>query len=862
MLRTALRNLFAHKARLSMTALAVLLGVAFVAGTLVFGDSVTQAFRNASTKNLDGVAVSVQAEYADTDGYAFADAGEPAETKLTAELVDRVRKLDGVSAVHPVVNGNATLSAKDGSPYNAQYSWQNLAVNWVPNSESGKGGSGSGEAAQDSRYPLAEGRGPAAENEIALDRSTAKGAGYEVGDTVRFATDGPTLAKKLVGVVETDDPRVTAGGTLALFDTATAQKLFLHDGQFHELTVSSPPGTDNEALTAAVAEALPANSGTATSGARLADEQAKQIADSTKALTQTLLVFAGIALFVGIFLIANTFTMLIAQRSREIALLRAVGASRRQVVRSVLIEAGLLGLVASAVGFALGIGIAAALRPLLNSSGAGLPAGPLVISGGTVAWSLVVGVVVTVLAAWLPSRRASRIAPIEALSTVDLAPPVRAMRLRNTLGGVVTGLGVLIMLYLSTLEKVEEPELMVAMAGSALTLTGMIMLAPLLSRPLVNLMGRLTTRFFGIGGKLAQENALRNPRRTAATAAALMIGLTLITGLSVAGNSTEIAIKEEAVKGMTADYKVTMERGMDPELGDRIGDVDGVEHAAQLASASIEASGRFAMMTGADPQKLGEVLDLEFSSGSLADIGPGRIAVSESFAEQTGLAEGDTVTTTVGTGEGTEKLTVVGVYGDSRLVSDAIATMDDVLPNSYDGTLDSVLVKGGGASETDLREALGNSPLLKVRSPEQLTRDEAGSINTMLNMVYGLLAMSLIIAVLGVVNTLAMSVFERTREIGLLRAIGLDRKGVRQMVRLESVVISLFGAVLGIGTGIFLAWCGGGMTESSLATYETVLPWARLALFLLAALATGVLAALWPARRASRLNTLQSLAAD
>lgn len=863
MLRTALRNVLAHKARLSMTALAVLLGVAFVSGTLVFGDTVTQAFRNASTENLKGVAVSVRAEYGPpADGADEDDDGRT--TSLTDEVADKIRALPEVTAVHPVVDGNATLAAKDGSPYNATYSWQNLATNYVPNAQAGSERGKPG--AQDSRYPLTAGRGPVAKGEIALDAHTADKAGYQVGDTVRFATEGPALSKKLVGIVETDDPRVTAGGTLALFDTATAQQLFLKDGQFDEFAVASAPGTDNQALTASIRELLPAEGASATSGAELADEQSQRIAEETKALTQMLLVFAGIALFVGVFIIANTFTMLIAQRSREIALLRAVGASRRQVVRSVLIEAGVLGLVASALGFALGVGIATGLRPLLNASGAGLPEGPLVISTDAVLWSLAVGVLVTVLAAWLPSRRAARIAPIEALSTVDQAPPVRAMRLRNALGGVLTGAGVLVMLYLTTVEKSDESLLMVAMFGSALTMCGMIMLAPLLSRPLVNLAGRLTSRLFGINGKLAKENALRNPRRTAATASALMIGLTLITGLSVAGNSADAALKKDAVQGLTADYKVSIDRGLDTTLAAKVPDVPGVAESAALASAPLEADGNFAMLTGADPEELAKVVDLSFRSGSLADIGPGEIAISEDYAKEAGLAKGDSVDAELGSDGETRKLTVVGVYQESRIVSEALGTMDDVLPHSYEDKLDSVLVKSaagqsGNALDADIREALGNSPLLKVQNQEQLTKEEAGAIDVMLNMVYGLLAMSLVIAVLGVINTLAMSVFERTREIGLLRAIGLDRKGIKQMVRLESIVISLFGAVLGIGTGIFLAWTGGSLTANSLTTYETLLPWGRLALLLVLALVTGIFAALWPARRASRMGTLQALAA-
>ncbi|MER6382382.1 FtsX-like permease family protein [Streptomyces sp. NPDC001250] len=874
MLRTALRNVLAHKARLMMTALAVLLGVAFVSGTLVFGDTTANAFRNASAQSLKGVAVAVQAgESPGDEAQASPGAGTAAgkdggrTSVLDAALAQKIRALPGVDSVRPTVNGQATLADKDGRPVNADSSRQNLATNYLP----GKDG-------KDGHFPLKEGRAPATEGELALDATTAEKAGYRVGDTVRFATDGPALTKKLVGIVTTDDPRVTAGGTLTLFDTTTAQKLFLTPGRFDAIAVAAKPGTDERALTAQVRSLLPAKGARATSGADLAAEQSQQIAENTTRLTKTLLGFAGIALFVGVFIIVNTFTMLIAQRSREIALLRAVGASRRQVVRSVLIEAALVGLGASAAGFALGLGIAIALHPLLSTGGAELPDGPLVVSPTAPLASLAVGVAVTVLAAWLPSRRAAKIAPVAVLSSAGLAPPARTLKVRNVLGTLLTGLGVAVMLYVSTLKTSKESNLMTAMLGSALTLCGMIVLAPLLSRPLITLAGKVTARF-GVSGKLAKENALRNPRRTAATASALMIGLTLITGLAVGGYSTQRALDEEATQGLTADYKVSNSayRGLDTAAADDIAKLPGVAAAAPVTSANFDTQGAFATITGTDPKTFGKVVDLNFQAGSLRDVGPGRIAVSDEFARQAGLHVRDTIDADMNTGGGTpntpntkntknkKKLTVVAVYAKTRAAYDALGTVADVLPSAETHTLDNVLVKAepGKAAglEQKIRQALGNSPLLKVQTQEQLIKAGSGSMTTVLTMLYGLLAMAVVIAVLGVVNTLAMSVFERTREIGMLRAIGLDRSGIRQMVRLESVVISLFGALLGIGTGTFLAWAAGSLTTASMPLYETLLPWAELGLFLALALLIGVLAAIWPARRAARLNMLRAIQA-
>ncbi|MGA5560785.1 ABC transporter permease [Streptomyces platensis] len=870
MLRTALRNVLAHKARLLMTALAVLLGVAFVSGTLVFGDTVAHAFRSASAAGLRGVAVSVRVAEAttapDTAGgeeAAVPDTsgnGEPRRTTaLDTALAQKIGQLPGVASVRPTVHGEATVAGEDGRPVGAGSDRQHLATNYVP----GKDG-------KDHRYPLKAGRGPAAANELALDTRTADKAGYRIGDTIRFALDGPVLTKKLVGVVSTDDPRVTAGGTLTLFDTRTAQQLFLHPGEFDELAVAAQDGTDERALTDRVRALLPSKGVQALSGADLAVEQSAQIARNTRSLTKTLLVFAGIALFVGAFLIANTFTMLIAQRSRDIALMRAVGASRRQVVRAVLIEAALLGLVASAAGFALGLGIAGALRPLLNTTGAGLPDGPLVITPAAPLVSLAVGVVVTVLAAWLPSRKAAKIAPVTALNSVDQAPPARALRVRNVLGTLLTGAGVLVMLYVSTLSTSKESNLLLAMLGSALTLGGVIVLAPLLSRPLITLAGMVTTRLCGVSGKLAKENALRNPRRTAATASALMIGLALITGLTVGGHSAQRAMAKEATQGLTADYKVTNStaRGLAPDTAAKIARVPGVAAAAPVTSAGLDTQGEYAVLTGTDPKAFGKTARLDVRAGSLRDLGNGRIAVSDAFAGRTGLGVGDTLAAGLGTGAATGKtqrktLAVVAVYAKTRAADDALGTLADVLPYADSHELENVLVKAepGKAAglERKIRAALGDNPLLKVRSQEQLIQENNGPVTTVLNMLYGLLGMTVVIAVLGVVNTLAMSVFERTRELGMLRAVGLDRSGVKRMVRLESVVISLFGAVLGIVTGTFLAWAGGSLTTSSLQEYEMVLPWGRLALFLAVALAIGVLAAVWPARRAAGLNMLRAI---
>lgn len=869
MFRTALRNVLAHKARLVMTALAVLLGVAFVSGTLIFGDTVNQAYRSVNAQNFKDVDVAVRP----TGAYGNDERGTPAPP-VDEALAGAIRAVPGVAFVRGSVEGTATVSGKDKRPLGGR-GYANVAANYAP----GKDG-------KDPLNPLVGGRGPAAENELALDAGTAAAGGYGIGDEVRLAVDGPVLTKKLVGLVDSKDPRVSSGGSLVLFDTPTAQRLMLAPGGYHELTVKAEPGSSAAEVRAKISALLPARGAEALDGAGLAAAQDKQIDKNLSSMTKSLLLFAGIALFVGVFVIANTFTMLVAQRSREIALLRAIGASRRQVVRSVLIEAGLLGLAASALGLVLGLGVAVGLRAGLNAAGAGFPHGPLVVGPVAAAAAFAVGVLVTVLAAWLPSRRAAKIAPVEALAAVELAPAPRSLRVRNGIGAAVTALGIAVMLYVSTLR--DSSGLLPAMAGSALTISGVIVLSPVLARPLVTGAGRLGSRFFGVSGKLAQENALRNPRRTAATASALMIGLTLVTGLTVAGHSAEIGLDKRAATGLTADFQIKGGglNGLPEGAAAKLAGVPGVAAAIPVHEVPYRTeSGGFGLLKGTDPARIGQVVDLKVTGGSLTEVRGDAIAVDTKTAARSGWQLGSTVKLASaadrspageGAGEGSGSgaaapamtaYRIVAVYAPNEWLSGGIAeaaALRPLQPGADASKPYSVLVKKTGTADAGglrgaLADALDNNPLLKITEGAELRDDAAGPISSVLNMMYGLLAMAVVIAILGVINTLAMSVHERTREIGMLRAIGLDRSGIMRMVRLESVVISLFGAVLGMGTGVFLAWAGGNLTASAFETYEMVLPWGRLALFLAMALVVGVLAAIWPARRAAGLNVLDAV---
>ncbi|MFJ5265915.1 ABC transporter permease [Streptomyces sp. NPDC088387] len=842
MFRTALRNVTAHKARLLMTVLAVMLGVAFVSGTLVFTNTISNALQNSSAKGFDQVDVAVTAERGEDKGNTIGKVPE-----LTQALLDETEKVPGAASAIGVVTGFTALADKDGKLVGGGFQTQ--------------GGNYWG--SDDPRYPLTSGSAPSGTGEVAIDSATAERAGYKVGDTVRMSVDGPVLTPKVAGIFTTDDGNVAAGGSLTLFDTKTAQSLFGKAGTFDEIDVKAKPGVTQTALKAQLDQALPKDDVRTTTGQTLSDDLAEQISSSMSGLKQGLLVFAGIALFVGTFIIANTFTMLVAQRTKELALLRAVGASRRQVTRSVLIEAFVVGAVAGVAGLLAGIGIGAGLRSLMGTLDVTIPAGPLVISPGTIATALGVGVVITMLAAWLPGRRAAKIPPVAAMSSVHAQATVKSLVLRNTIGALFSAAGVAVVLAATSMEG-SDGQAPMGM-GAVLLIIGVFILTPLLSRPLIAA-ATPVMRIFGVAGKLARQNSVRNPRRTAATASALMIGLTLITGMTVMAGSLQKAINEMASSAIRADYVVSMANGntLSPDVDSRLSRTAGVTETSPLRNAPSRINGETEYLTGVNGATIGKLTDLKMDNGTFK-VGGTDVVVDSNGAEAHDWRAGSKFTVHYEDGE-KQELTVAGVYEGNELIQGIMLDTATLTPHLDDPTDMQVMVKtADGPSEAtkeSLEKALGTNPGIKVQDKKDISNEIAQMFTLMLNMLYGLLAMAVIVAVLGVINTLAMSVFERSQEIGMLRAIGLDRKGIKRMVRLESLVIALFGGVLGIGLGVFFGWAAGELLAARMSTYELVLPWGRMGVFLLLAAVVGVLAALWPARRAARLNMLTAIKSE
>ncbi|MEV7284178.1 ABC transporter permease [Streptomyces sp. NPDC093252] len=842
MFRTALRNVTAHKARLLMTVLAVMLGVAFVSGTLVFTNTLSDALQNSSSKGFDQVDVAVTPDSREAEGDRVGSTPE-----LTEALLKDSEQVPGAASVTGVVTGFTALADKDGKLIGGGFQSQ--------------GGNYWG--TDDPRYPLVSGSVPSGPDEILIDSETAERGGYQVGDTIRMSIDGPVLEPAITGIFTTDDGNVAAGGSLALFDTATAQSLFGKKGTYDEIDVTAEPGVSQAALKSALDKALPGDVVETKTGQQLADQQAKDIETSMSGLQQGMLAFAGIALFVGTFIIANTFTMLVAQRTKELALMRAVGASRRQVTRSVLIEAFVVGTVAGVAGLVAGIGIGAGLRALMGSLDVTVPDGPLVVSPGTVLVALGVGVVITMLAAWLPGRRAAKIPPVAAMSSVHAQATTKSLVVRNTIGALFAGAGVAVILAATGMEG-SDGQLPMGL-GAALLIIGVFILTPLLSRPLIAAAAPLL-RVFGVAGKLARQNSVRNPRRTAATASALMIGLTLITGMTVMAGSLQKSIDKMAGEAIRADYVVSMANGnaLSPDVERTLRDTEGVTATSPMRNAPSRVDGETEYLTGVDGRTFGELTDFPLDSGTFT-IGGTDAVVDTDAAERYGWQPGSTFTAHFEDGE-SERLTVTGVYEANEMFSGIMLDAGTLAPHQSEPT-DMLVMVGtdGGVSDATkdrLEEALGANPAIQVQDKQDLSNEIASMFTLMLNMLYALLAMAVIVAVLGVINTLAMSVFERSQEIGMLRAIGLDRRGIKRMVRLESLVISLFGGVLGIGLGVFFGWAAGQLVGSRMSTYELVLPWDRMALFLLLAALVGVLAALWPARRAAKLNMLSAIKAE
>lgn len=844
MWRATRKGLMAHKFRLLSTYIAVLLGVSFVAGTLVLSDTLQKTFDELFTDVNQGVDVNVRSKAAFTSGD---DTGATDREPVPASLVDTVAAIDGVRTAVGGVQGYAALIDKDGEAIIPQ----------------GPPTIGVSFSAVEELSPLefTVGNGPARDDQIAIDRRTAEDNDFAVGDRIDVLLQDGTRTFELVGIFKFGEADNLAGATLTAFTPPAAQEAFNKVGKWDSIDVVADDGVDEAELRRRIDAVLPAEY-EAVTGQKVADEASASVKEGLGFFTTLLLVFAAVALFTGSFIIFNTFSIIVAQRIREMALLRALGASRRQVTRSVLAEALVVGFVAAVSGIVLGLGMAKGLTALFDALGMDIPGGGLVMKTRTWVVSLILGVVVTTAAALIPARKAGRVPPVAAMRET-MAEPASSLRRRLVSGGVVLGAGLLLLFA----GLFGDGGISLVGLGSMLAFIGISMLAPAVARPMSRILGAPLPRLFGVPGTLAQQNAMRNPRRTASTASALIIGLGLVSAVAVMAASAKASVAEVVNDSVTADYVLTAQSfgNFSPNLARDLAQADGIEAVTGIRGGEVEIEGDRKFLQAVDPATVEELLVIDMIEGDVAALRASQLLVSEELADSLGWGPGDNVTLKFArTGERT--FIVGGVYEPTELLGD-ITTSTDAFEANYSNPLDFVvLVKGAAGTpaaqvRATIEKAAEAFPNIDVRDRGEYIREIEDQVNQMLTLVYALLMLAIFIALIGIMNTMALSVFERTRELGLARAVGMSRRQLRRMIRWESVVVSLLGATVGLVVGIgFGRALVSALADEGFTTFTV--PAGTLVGFLVFAGVAGMGAAILPARRASRLNVLTAIASE
>jgi len=832
MLRVTLKSLLARKLRLLLSGFAVVLGVAFVSGSYVLTDSLGRVFDNLFGELGRNTAVQVQGKSVVND-----QDREP----VPQAVLDQVRHVDGVrEAIGTWYAQGITVLDKKGKPY-------------TKNGPPTQGASIDPTSSQED-YEIVRGKAPVGGEQVALDSDTASTLGFALGDTVTIDFKGPTHRFELVGIVRLGNRDNLAGATLAALDPPTAQRLLGTPGTWLQLRVAAVPGVEVGQLVSRIGAVLPPGF-EAVSQQQASDQASKDVKEGLGFFSTFLLAFGGISLFVGAFLIFNTFSMLIAQRTRELALLRALGASRAQVTRSVLVESLVVGVFASLVGFALGLGVAAGLRALLGAVGAQLPDGPTVVALRTFIVSMLVGIVITCVAALVPARRAARIAPVQAMRESGPAED-RSLVRRTALGSLILSLGVVALLF-----GLGDGELRLVGLGAALSFLGVAVLSPLVARPVVGAVGLVFARW-GVPSRLGRGNAMRSPRRTSSTAAALMIGVGLVAMVSTTGESLKKSAVKLVATSLGADYVLHTQQydGFDPAVGVALEGRPGLAAVAPFRASDVKVDGKREFLQGVDPTLLTQVLTLDVQHGSFAQMAQGRLAVSDKIAKQKGLQVGETVSLTWAK-TGAQKLVVGAIYKTNNFAGDYLVSQETFDANVTKPLDTVVAIKATGdpaRNRQSIEAALKPYPRIEIEDRAEFIKAQGDQVDQLITILTALLAFSVIIAMLGVVNTLALSVVERTRELGLLRAVGLQRRQLRRMIRVESVLITIYGALLGIAIGIAF---GAALVNAlhDVGVTEFAIPIRRLLVVLAAAALAGVLAAALPARRAARMDVLQAI---
>jgi putative ABC transport system permease protein len=836
MRKVTIKGLLAHKLRLALTALAIVLGVTFISGTFVLTDTLQNTFTVLFGNIYQKVDFQVR-------GAAQLGTGANAtRNELPESLLPTVRGVTGVQAAQGQVTGYAQFVARDGKAISTGGA-PTLAVAFDPDQ-------------QISPLHLIAGGPPATPDDVVMDAGTAQKYDFTVGDRVRILSAGPPRTFTIAGIAEFGTANNLAGATLAAFTLPVAQAIAQEPGKLDAINVVTAPGASKAAVQQAIARALPPGVEVVT-GQTVASENTSSINQALSFFSTALLVFAFISLFVGAFTIYNTFSIIVGQRTRELALLRIVGASRRQVFGSVLGEAAITGLVSSVIGLGLGVLAALGLQALLRGFGVTLPPGSLVFEPRTVLIGLAVGVGVTVLSAIGPARGAVRIPPVAALDDRQSAASA-SLRRRFIWGTAVAVIGaVLLGLGLA------KPAIQLVGIGAAALFIGVATLSPALARPLSSVIGRPLPRLLGVAGKLGRENSMRSPRRTAQTAAALMVGLALVSAMAVFGASLSKSATSSADQAISADLIVTATGSgqLSNSVPATASAVPGVTASSVVYQGPFEFQNTLTSLTAVSTDHLADTVILRMTAGTPAALAQGELLIDSTTATSKHLSVGDSVHARFAR-TGPAMLRIGGIYRANALIGSYLVSAGFFGAHYSQQPPGALLLRTNGAAvDNAVTKALAPYQNLQVQTRAQFEQSQVSAVNQLLGLVYALLGLAVIIALIGIVNTLMLSVFERTREIGLLRAVGMRRRQVRVMIRSEAVILAIFGAIVGIviGTALGLALVAS-LRQQGIT--DTAVPVTSLLIFLLLAALLGLVAASWPARRAARLDVLAAIATE
>ncbi|MCU1590167.1 MAG: ABC-type transport system, involved in lipoprotein release, permease component [Frankiales bacterium] len=847
MFATALSSLLAHKLRMLAVATAVLLGVAFMAGTLVLTDTVGRTFDNLFGDVYKNTDVVVRAKAA-FDGPTAMGAQRG---RVDAAALAAVRAVPGVREAQGNVLGYARLIAKDGH-----------ALGHPSNGAPALGGDWT-VSTRLNPYTLAAGSPPTAADDVVIDRKSARDGDLQVGSVTTVLVQGPPMKVRVSGIAtfgSTDSP---GGATVVLFRSDVAQRVIAAPGTFDQIAVAADRDVSSSQLASRVRAVIPSTA-EAVTGAAVTKETQDAMAVAFSFFTTFMLVFALIALLVGAFMIFNTFSITVAQRTRENGLLRALGATRRQVLAAVLLEALIIGVLASVAGLFVGLGVAVGLKGLLGLIGFDIPASGVVFTLKTVLVSVLVGVAVTCAAALSPARKAGRVPPIAAMQAGNTGVAVSSSRRRVVVGTILTAGGVATLMT-GLFSSVGKPVTVVGV-GALLVLFGVSVLGPTVARPLSRIIGAPLARLRGVTGDLARENAMRNPRRTAATSAALMIGVALVGFITIFVASAKASLNDTIDRAFTGDIVVNtgagMSGGVDPAFARGLTTLPEIAAASGVRQSLALVAGDAAIVTAADPKQAFQILDIKPLSGSPDQLGVDAIAVHKDTAARLHVRVGD-VLPVVFKDTGPKSMRIAMIYGEiqpARTYFMSMAAYDANFSNRYDTM---VFVKKAATADAAaalqaVKQAAAAYPGVDVLDRAGFKTDQSKPFNQMLTLVYALLGLAILIALLGIANTLALSVFERTHEIGLLRAVGMTRAQLRASLRWESAIIALQGTALGLVIGIFFGWALV-RASSSLGITTFALPVPSLGVIVVLAALAGMVAAIGPARRAARLNVLKAI---